>query len=225
MASDLSSMTPRSRRAVIAAGLGSLAALVAASLGRPQSAAAANGDAITLGGTFTGTTQTSLTNTGSGAGFYAAGNDYGLVGYTHSTSANYQGVLGSAQASTGGAVGVAGTAYNDSGTGVWGLADAAGATGVWAASNAGTALKVTGKARFSRSGRASVAANKTYADVTVPGGLGSGANVLATLQALRPGVYVAAVRINYPTAGKARIYLNKVASTTKSTPVAWFVFG
>jgi len=33
------------------------------------------------------------------------------------------------------------------------------------------------------------------------------------------------VRINYPTAGKARIQLNKVASTTATTPVGWIVIG
>jgi hypothetical protein len=40
-----------------------------------------------------------------------------------------------------------------------------------------------------------------------------------------PGVYVAAVRPNYPVTGKARIYLNKVASTTASTAVGWLVVG
>ena len=37
------------------------------------------------------------------------------------------------------------------------------------------------------------------------------------------GVSIAAVRTNYPVAGKARIYLTKVASTTASTSVGWFV--
>ena len=57
------------------------------------------------------------------------------------------------------------------------------------------------------------------------GGLPSGSGIVATLQTYRSGVYVAAVRLNYPVAGKARIQLNKVASTTSSTAVAWFAFG
>jgi hypothetical protein len=37
----------------------------------------------------------------------------------------------------------------------------------------------------------------------------------------RPGVHVAAVRANYPIAGKARIYLNRAVSSP--TYVAWVV--
>ena len=47
--------------------------------------------------------------------------------------------------------------------------------------------------------------------------------VHATLQTYRSGVAIAAVRKNYPRAGKARIYLTKVASTTANTYVGWFV--
>jgi hypothetical protein len=51
--------------------------------------------------------------------------------------------------------------------------------------------------------------------------------VLATIQTYRSGVTVAVsgVRLNYPSTGKARIYLTKIASSTSSTPVAWFVVG
>lgn len=109
-------------------------------------------------------------------------------------------------------------------TGVMGVASTTG-TGVHAESPSGNALRVEGKASFSRSGRASVAKRRSYVDVSVAGGLTSSASVLATLQTLRSGVYVAAVRTNFPSAGKARIYLNKVASLTATSPVAWFVFG
>ena len=57
------------------------------------------------------------------------------------------------------------------------------------------------------------------------GGLRPGSSVLATLQTYRSGVWVAGVRLNYPTSGRVRVYLNKVASTTATTPVAWFVLG
>jgi hypothetical protein len=59
----------------------------------------------------------------------------------------------------------------------------------------------------------------------VAGGLSSTASLLATIQMYRAGVWVMGVRTNYPSAGKARIYLNKVASTTSTTPVAWFALG
>jgi hypothetical protein len=97
--------------------------------------------------------------------------------------------------------------------------------GVEAVATTGLALDVNGRAQFSRSGRASVPANSKNVDVTVPGGLSASANVLATLQIKRGNVTVIAARPNYPTAGKVRIYLSGVASTTASTPVAWFVLG
>jgi hypothetical protein len=63
-------------------------------------------------------------------------------------------------------------------------------------------------------------------DITVPGGLSTTtSSVLATIQTYRSGVSVGCVRLNYPTTGKARIYLTKIASTTASTPVGWFVIG
>ena len=97
--------------------------------------------------------------------------------------------------------------------------------GVVATATTGTALEVDGKVTFSRSGRASVPAGKSYVDVVVPGGLLASANFLATIQGFRAGVYVAGVRSNYPANGKARIYLNKVASASTATPVGWFVLG
>jgi hypothetical protein len=60
-------------------------------------------------------------------------------------------------------------------------------------------------------------------DVTVPGGLAANSVVHATLQTYRAGVSIAAVRTNYPSTGKARIYLTKVASTSAATSVGWFV--
>jgi hypothetical protein len=114
---------------------------------------------------------------------------------------------------------VAGDSY--SGSGVYGSSSTG--SGVKAESASGTALDVVGKAMFSRSGRATVLKGKSYVDITVTGGLTTRSMVHATLQSYRSGVAVAAVRINYPSAGKARIYLTKVASTTASTYVAWFV--
>ena len=108
-------------------------------------------------------------------------------------------------------------------TGVMGSAAGSGTGGYFHAPSAGTALRVQGKASFSRSGKVNVPKNRSYVDIDVPGGLGTSSAVIATLQRPRGTAAVTSVRVNYPSAGKARIYLNKVASTTASTPVGWFV--
>ena len=101
--------------------------------------------------------------------------------------------------------------------------DALGLIGVSAsAGDAATALDVSVRARFSRSGRASVPAGRSFVDVTVTGGIGSSSLVVATPMVNRPGVHVQSAVPDQAT-GKVRIYLNKVASTATSTPVAWFV--
>jgi len=95
--------------------------------------------------------------------------------------------------------------------------------GVRAISATGYAVYASGKVKLDRSGVGSVPANQTYVDVTVPGGVVATALGFANLQVKRTGVYIAAVRPAYPSAAQMRIYLNKVASTTASTPVAWMV--
>jgi hypothetical protein len=60
-------------------------------------------------------------------------------------------------------------------------------TGVRATATTGTALRVAGRAKFSRSGKATVLKNKTYTDVTVVGGLTTRSVVNATLQTYRAG--------------------------------------
>ena len=59
--------------------------------------------------------------------------------------------------------------------------------------------------------------------MTVPGGLSGTPLCFANLRSYRSGVAVAAVRPNYPTAGKMRIYLTK--TVWRSTSVAWIVMG
>ena len=109
------------------------------------------------------------------------------------------------------------------GTGV--EASSASGTGLVAASTTGKALVANGKVRLSRSGRRSLAANKTYVDVDLRsnGGTSSTALCFANLATYRSGVWVTAVRPNWPSAGYMRIYVNKVASTTTTTPISWLV--
>ena len=126
-----------------------------------------------------------------------------------------------------GGAGVTGVCSGPEGFGVMGNAPGGG-TGGYFTTDTGTALRVNGRARFSRSGRASVPKSRSYVDITVPGGLSTTtSSVIATIQTYRSGVAVAVagVRLNYPSAGKARIYLTKIASTTATTPIGWFVIG
>lgn len=128
----------------------------------------------------------------------------GVIGY------GATGVLGEGQGGIATSVGVRGKAT----TGTGGLFEA----------TTGTAIQAIGKVKLSRSGTASIGAGKTSVDVSVPGGTTSGSMGYAVLRQYRSGVYVAAV-YRVSSTGKLRIRLNKVASSTSSTSVAWFVLG
>ena len=273
--------TPRSRRAILGAALGGLAATAAAAIGKPLPASATDNQALLLGQV----NQSATKNTGikssggialaaeatSGVAFY--GKATGQAFYGETANPGGSAVLGVNHAATGPASGVDGSSFAAGGigaignsyangtgvvghstnssmdnvtappkTGVYGKAtqdtssrgvfgqstaghgvrgEATTGTGVSASATTGTALAVSGRATFSRSGRKSIAANKSYVDVSVPGGLAPTTLVVATLETYRAGVYVAAARKNYPSAGIVRIQLNKVASTTSSTTVGW----
>ncbi len=155
--------------------------------------------------------QTAAAGTGVSGSAFGVGS-IGLDGYG-ATGVRGEGLLG-------GGIGVRGTATT--GQGVRGEATS-GVAGTFIATT-GTALQVAGKAKFTRSGRATIAKNATYVDVTVAGGLAGSPLPMATLYTYRTGVYVAAVTPN-ATTGKIRIRLNRVASTTSSTYVSWFVIG
>jgi hypothetical protein len=241
----LDTSTPRSRRTILAATLGAAAASVVQAVARPLGvrAAGSDGSPILVGSLIldaqTGTYLSNQANNstvlsavsssaagfGGGTAFLGKSNTgFGVLGVAN----NGSGVVGRSASS--GGVGVEGT--NTVGTGLAGISDSGAGirgasnfgTGVACRSNSGAALEVAGRARFSRAGRASIPARKTFVDVVVEGGLDGTSSVLATLQVFRAGVSVAAARPNFPSSGKARIYLNKVASTTAATPIAWFVF-
>jgi len=143
-------------------------------------------------------------NFGSGVeGFSSGGN--GVYGHV-STSAS--GVYGE---NIGTGFGVAGRANNG--------------VGVLADSLNGAALRVNGKAEFSRSGN-TVTITYPAKSKTVTGlSLSSNSIVFATLQRYLAGVYVVAAVPN-PGAGSFTIYLNKApgtSTTPKSVTVGWFV--
>jgi hypothetical protein len=143
---------PQSRRAILAAALGAGAATIASALGRPLPAAAANGDPVTVGGSFIGTSLTSISNTTNLASVLEASSTNGIA-FTAQSQSTYgvystsgsgiamhgestsgigvRGTSGSDNAvvgSSGSARGVFGTSAT--GVGVYGEAHAGGLAGV-----------------------------------------------------------------------------------------------
>jgi hypothetical protein len=88
----VSTFIPRSRRAVLAGALGAAAASLAATLGRPRSVAAADDEAMLVGGEYTSTSVTKITNTTNGATVIEGSSTTG-VGVRGQSSGNY-GVAG-----------------------------------------------------------------------------------------------------------------------------------
>jgi hypothetical protein len=143
--------------------------------------------------------------TGSSTGVYGEGDTgvwgyggWGVFGASDSSGTGVYGFSGASVPSAPAHVGVFG--YSDSGTGVYAKS----------ASN-GTALYVNGKARFSRSGRTSIAAGSSK-KITLAG-VTSSSYVIATLQTNRAGLTVQSVVCG---AGSFTIYLNKSVSATTS---------
>lgn len=107
---------------------------------------------------------------------------------------------------------------DSTGTGVYGFAGSSAApnppTHVAVAATAGstaeTALQVSGKVKFSRSGRTYIASG-SYARKITMAGVTASSYVIATLQTRRTGVYVHAV---VPGTGYFYIYLNKAVTAT-----------
>lgn len=156
-------------------------------------------------------------------GFVASGFSTGVYGEGDTGVWGYGGwgVFGASDATGTGVYGLSGGSVPaaPAHTGVFGYSDSG--YGVYAKAASGVALRVSGKAAFSRAGRARIAAGRSYVDVIVAGGLAGSPVGLANLLTKRSGFYVAAVRPNYPSAGKMRIYLNKALGS--ATYVAYFV--
>jgi hypothetical protein len=212
------------RRAVLGAGLGAAIATIASALGRPQAALGATGDPVIAGSTVAASGMTLLVST--------EPTDEGLRVVNVSSGGAYSG--DAEQGPTFLATNLAGNAFDGTsktGIGAKGWSDSG--VGVSGRSNSGigvealgpgsaTALSVQGRATFSRSGKALLPKGRTFVDVEVGGGLSPSSLVVATLMLNCVGVYVPSAVPN-PAAGTVRIYVNKVASSASSTPIAWFV--
>ncbi|KRT61937.1 MAG: EBNA-1 protein [Chloroflexi bacterium CSP1-4] len=144
------SPSPRSRRALLNAALGAGVATIAAALGRPLPAKAADGDPVVVGGTYTASSVTRF-DTGATGAIALWGYSTSQAGvYGQSTSGN--GVIGESSSGTGVAgnttsgIGVVG--FSPSGIGVYGISQTntgvQGFSGAFGAQPGGAAPAKTG---------------------------------------------------------------------------------
>jgi len=201
----LISTSARSRRALIGAGVGAVAALVAHAVGRPDRVLA-EGETMVVGGNYNDAhTATVLKNTTNNNTVFLAqstGGGYGVLGETAFGAAAVHGrqVSGS-HVVTGslGAGGIGAAGYSDTIRGMFAVGSNT-ADGIWAATEQGTAvvaqggqassfaLKAMGRAQFTRSGVATVGSGNSQVVVNLDP-VGAGTFVLATLQQYRSGVH------------------------------------
>ena len=241
---------PSSRRAFLAAAAGATAAAAAAALESPQLVRAGVDGDVVLGASNTTTTTTSIRITANASDVLTArgvSDNAVIVGTNDDVGSGVRGeattgsgVLGvspsgsGVEGSTTQGTGVLGVSEEGngvighitlSGNGVHGHSFASAGVGVRASAEAGLAMVVEGRAKFSRSGRATIPAGADHIDIDLKanGGLAGSPLGFANLQTHRAGVHVEAVRPNVPSGGKMRIYLNK--AVTSSTFVVWFVLG
>lgn len=176
---------------------------------RPEKAVAANGNTVTVGGLHTGTLPTVLWHTASGnLGPVSA--QALLAGVNSGDSVEY-GVDGEVSAVSLG-----------TGVGVRGLAGTPLQTGVVAQNTAtgGTALKVTGLACFSRSGRSSISKGSSSRTVSGLSNISTTSMILVTLQGdPGSGIYLRyAVRL-----GSTSFRVNLTAHAKKTVAFAWLI--
>ncbi len=142
-------------------------------------------------------------NTGLGPGVAGSATGIDAAGVLGSVTGDGAGVHG---INNGQGPGVLGTS-TASGPAVRGTAATTGQGGLFEAPLTGTALRVIGKARFSRSGVVFVAAGRSTVTITMAG-VGTSSFIIATPQTNRPGVYVQSV---VASAGSFTIHLNRAA--------------
>jgi len=143
---SVESSAPRSRRAVLAAALGGLGALVASRLTTPEATNAANGDPVVAGTTNTSTAETSLATSGGFTAIYAnSPTGTGLRGVSLSGDPT----INPPPTANTGVVGISGdTTYvadNTGRTGIYGFSNTdVDANGIWGDSVVGTGIYGTG---------------------------------------------------------------------------------
>jgi hypothetical protein len=213
-----------SRRALLTGAAGSAAALAATALAPAAALAGSDGDVV-LGANNASSSATRITNSTSGDTAFAASavEGFGVVGDGDI------GVVGS------GRLGVLGDSAALHGAGVYGYGEAAGCgvlgvvggappepagnVGVQAVAteSTGTALRVDGKVKFSRSGRLTVSSGKSSVVKTLAG-VTTSSIIIAVLQQVETGTWI---RAAVPGTGKFTVYFNKALPS--SSVVGWFV--
>ena len=196
-----------SRRAVLGAAAGAVVAGVASALAPETALAGSDGDVV-LGQSNVSASTTTIESADADPAFLVTNTALSSVaiqahGERAAVEAHVPGPPGTAIVATAG--------FGDGGQG--GAIHAEG----WS--------EFIGHVVMSRSGRATVLSGRSYADVDLrsKGGLAGTPLCFANVMSYRPGLFVTMVRPNYPIAGKARIYLNRLASA--NTYVAWFILG
>ena len=231
MVNDITS--PRSRRALLGAGLGAIAAAVTGVVGRSAVTEAANGDPMLLGHSMRASLVTQVQTTDvaaisgvshSGPGIYGdSQSDRGVWGRSgtaagvYGQSAHGPCIHGETTGNFSHQPAVLGVSM-PAGYGVKGLTETG--VGVFAKATAGNALQVDGRAVFSRSGRATIAAGAVSVSVDVDDGMGASSLVLATIQGDISGTLVRGVLVDIAQR-RFTIYLNKTAPS--DLEVGWFI--
>lgn len=200
---------PRTRRALLTAGLGAAAATAATALGRPAPTRGANGDPILVGQTVTGSARTLINMT--------AVTDQVTFWSESSGATGGTGLLGQSLGDEG--VGVVGTAQGAGATkGVVGIVTSPDGIGVDARNTqGGVALRAAGSIRYSWSGKATIGAGKAKEVVAFPG-VDSTSLIFVVLANSRASRWVRAV---VPSSGYFTIYLN--GTVGKNTKASWFI--
>jgi hypothetical protein len=176
---------------------------------RPEEAHAINSDPVLAAGTVYSTEGSSIqyNSTGAAGGLSKSAawfNWHNLGGVVHAVSGSVTG------ATTAGSAGVEGYATT---TGNYGVL-------AWNNAPAGVAVKVDGRAKFSRSGMATIAKSHSALTVAVASGIDTTSMILVTLQGSGgSGVWLKyARRVD---ATHFKVYLNK--KSTKAVRFAWMI--
>ncbi len=226
MALDPSSI--RSRRAIVGAGLGTLAALAAQAIGRPLPAAA-GGQSVIMGQTNTSDqAATTLDRQDGKSNVSLAGPGYAIA--THVFAADGSGIVAFSDATGARAitartqgsssqVALEALTTSGNGEGVSLHAETKNGIAVLAECTGGEAIRVNGMAVFSRSGKETFAAGQSKKTVA-SGRLSADSLVIATIQGDVAGTWVRGVTVNV-VGPSFTIRLNKAAP--KALTVGWFI--
>lgn len=212
------------RRALLAGAIGSVGALAVNVIGRATPALAAPGDPVLVDNSHTGAGTTQITTTGATAFRGVTSNSTGTAihGHATSTSPGAWGIMGQTQSTAGTAV--LGFASNNVGTswGVYGESSSPGGVGVVAENDTGgLAFRSVGRAKFSTSGVATIAAGSTSTTINPGVNVTSNSFVLLT-----PKTNIGTRALWFTTnTSNDRFTIHLSSARSSRTRVAWLLLG